>query len=641
MSKIVFGSCENMSELEDNSIHLVVTSPPYFNAPFDYPNLFKTYDEFLKLIRNVAIELRRVLDEGRIACFVCDDTLIEGKKYPVVADIMKIFIEEKFKYRDKIVWVKPEGYIRISRRSGVLIQHPYPMYYYPDNLQESILIFQNGDFNYSKMPKEKKEESKIDLEEWSKGKWYLSVWKITNVLPINNRLEKGIAAFPEEIPHRLIKLFSYKGETVLDPFMGSGTTLKVAQELGRKCVGYEIDIELLEVVKEKLGITKQIKLFRPKFEIMIRDDIKHLRTELQRRVKGEILMDISAKITGIKYTPFLCRKLNTFDLKDFDEALSKEATFILKIGDEHRIAVSWWVSAKRTRSYPYARVYDSLGFSARKVTIIPIVKDEGADGDRDFLQWDTVSLMSLLGVYVIIGYYKDASLNPNYPNKITNQRYDTQHILNEIKKLLSYQSDALHWNLSQLEKAGELGEKALESYIQISKKLGVRMHSIDSARKRIKKLLEGKETFLSLSRDLAKKAQERESVTKQPKEKLEGAKATITIRNYLGGKYFFTVDEVEKHEKDLFLIEGKHTKSKNLPSLADIKDGLLRMILLTNLEDVKIGKKQFNPIPVLKLTTGSEFRTASLPQQHKKILDKLKEESRVNGFRVLLNTQYL
>jgi DNA modification methylase len=231
VNKIIFGSCENMSELDSNSVHFVVTSPPYFNAPFDYPDLFKDYNQYLKLIRNVAIEIRRVLDKGRIACFVCDDILIKGRKYPVVAGIMKIFTEEKFKYRDKIVWLKPEGYIRISRRSGVLIQHPYPMYYYPDNLQETILIFQNGDFDYSKIPKEKKEESKIDLKEWSEGKWYLNVWNITNVLPINNRLEKGIAAFPEEIPYRLIKLFSYKGETILDPFMGSGTTLKVAHVL--------------------------------------------------------------------------------------------------------------------------------------------------------------------------------------------------------------------------------------------------------------------------------------------------------------------------------------------------------------------------------------------------------------------------
>lgn len=282
---IIFGDAKNMKELDDNSVHLVVTSPPYFNAPFDYPDMFKSYNEFLTLIRNVAKELKRVLDKGRIAALVVDDTLIRGKKYPVVADITKIFIEEGFRYRERIVWVKPEGYIRISRRSGVLLQHPYPMYYYPDNLQESILMFQNGEFDYKSIPKEVKEESKIDIEECQKEKWYLNVWQITNVLPINNRLEKGIAAFPEEIPYRLIKLFSYKGETVLDPFMGSGTTLKVALELGRKAIGYEIDLELLDVVKKKLKIGQLLLTSdSPEFEIIIRDDAKHLRTQLQEMV---------------------------------------------------------------------------------------------------------------------------------------------------------------------------------------------------------------------------------------------------------------------------------------------------------------------------------------------------------------------
>ncbi len=282
---IIFGSSQNMKELENNSVHLVVTSPPYFNAPFDYPDLFKSYNEFLTLMKNVAKELKRVLNQGRIAAFVVDDTLIKKEKYPVVADIIKIFTEEGFKYRERIIWIKPEGYIRISRRSGVLIQHPYPMYYYPDNLQESILIFQNGEFDYKNIPKEIKEESRIDIEEYQKEKWYLNVWQITNVLPNKNRLENGIAAFPREIPYRLIKLFSYKGETVLDPFMGSGTTLEVAIELGRKAIGYEIDLELLDVIKKKIKIEQPILIGNnPEFEIIIRDDSKNLRTQLQEKV---------------------------------------------------------------------------------------------------------------------------------------------------------------------------------------------------------------------------------------------------------------------------------------------------------------------------------------------------------------------
>jgi DNA-dependent RNA polymerase auxiliary subunit epsilon len=350
---------------------------------------------------------------------------------------------------------------------------------------------------------------------------------------------------------------------------------------------------------------------------------------------------ISARITGVKYTPFLCRKLNTFEYQSLKTALSSEATFILKVNEDNKIAVSWWVSAKRTRSYPFTRVYDSLSFIGKKVTVIPIVKDEGFEGDRDFLQWDTVSLMSLLGVYVIIGYYVDAEKNSQYANKITNQRYDIQYIESQIQDLVSYQSDALHWNLSQLEKAGEIGEKSINAYHKISDKLKVKMHSLDSARERFKKLEQGKDAFLNLSRGLAEQAQKRESVTVQPKEMLDtGDKATLTITNYLGGEYFLTCDEAKIHDNIIHLIEGKHTVGRRFPSLNDVKDGLLKMILLTNIEDVKVGDKEFKSIPILKLTTTNSKQ--ELPNhEEREHFNLLKKASEKNGFKVLINGHFL
>jgi len=286
--KLIFGDSENMKELENESIHLVVTSPPYFNAPFDYPDLFESYDAYLDKMRKVAKELKRVVAKGRCVCIVCDDTLVNGKKFPVVADLTKIYIEEGFDYRDKIIWIKPEGYIRISRRSGVLLQHPYPMYFYPDNIQETILIFQNGKFDYKSIPDAIKEKSRIDIPDYQQSKWYLTTWHITNVLPLKNRLENGVAAFPDEIPDRLIRLFSFVGETVLDPFMGSGTTNRVAAKLKRNSVGYEIDLELCEVVREKMGLN-QSSLFEKDFEveIVVREDAKQLRTQLQNKINNK------------------------------------------------------------------------------------------------------------------------------------------------------------------------------------------------------------------------------------------------------------------------------------------------------------------------------------------------------------------
>lgn len=350
---------------------------------------------------------------------------------------------------------------------------------------------------------------------------------------------------------------------------------------------------------------------------------------------------ITADITGVKYQPLICRKLNTFSIEDLEKALSKEASFILKIDKEKQVAVSWWVSSKRTRSYPYARVYDCLSFAGKKITIIPIVKDEGMEGDRDFLQWDTVSLMSLLGIYVIISYYKKAERSSRYKNKITNQRFDVEQIKSEVKKLLSYQSDPLHWNLEQINKVSKLGQKAMDAYDEISKILGVRMHSKDFAKKKIADLMKDKETFMKSSRRLAEMAQKREVSVTHSAEKLTGSKATITIKNYLGGYYYFTADEAKINKNQVELVEGKNTKENKLPALEDIKDGLLKMILFSNLENVKVNGEPYNPIPVLKLTTGKELSMKNLNNSQSNVLELLKKEAINNGFKILLNDKFI
>lgn len=270
--KVIIGDSQKMVELRDGSIHLMITSPPYFNAPFDYEGFYKSYDEFLEVLTSCASETFRVLAEGRIACVNIDDMLVNGEKFPIVSDATQIFIKAGFRYRERIIWKKPEGYVRISRRSGVLLQHPYPMYYYPDNILESIIIFQKGKFDYKKLSKEIKEASKIDLVETQQNKWFLSLWEMTNVLP-TNRLGKAIAAFPDELPKRLIKLFSFVGETVLDPFLGSGTTMKVARQLDRNSVGYEVNELLLPIIKEKVRMLQGRMQEEPdEFDVIIRKD---------------------------------------------------------------------------------------------------------------------------------------------------------------------------------------------------------------------------------------------------------------------------------------------------------------------------------------------------------------------------------
>ena len=291
--KVIFGDSRDMRELPEDSVHLVVTSPPYYNAPFDFPGLFSSYSEYLEMLRQVGREIYRVLQTGRFACFVTQDVRIDGKLYPIVSDLIHVMVEDVgFEYQDKIIWRKPEGYIRISRRSGVIIQHPYPMYYYPDNIYEEIVVFRKpGVFDRVRIPREVVEKSRVDVGRFQREKWYLSVWDITNVLP-SEKWSKYTAVFPEELVERLITLYSYWGENVLDPFLGTGTTCVVARRLERNCIGYEIDLELRNVIEERVGRVRMLTSFiegeEDRVEYLVRDDAKKLRTKLREEIDRKL-----------------------------------------------------------------------------------------------------------------------------------------------------------------------------------------------------------------------------------------------------------------------------------------------------------------------------------------------------------------
>lgn len=295
--RLIIGDCQSMTEIPSDSIQLVVTSPPYYNAPHDYDGMFSSYEKYLSFLENVAKELWRVTKEGRIVALVIDDMLVDGVRYPIVADTVRIFQEIGFRNRDRIVWEKPDGYAVRSRRSGNLRKFKSPMYYYSDNLVEEIRIFQKGEFDYKSIPDHIREASKLDWKEVESGKWYWNVWKITNVLP-NAKLEKGIAAFPDEIPYRLIKLCSFVGETVLDCFAGSGTSMKIARQLGRNSVGFEIRPELEPVIREKVGFARRtVGNGSDTFDVVLRADIP-----IRRAVSVVRPVTVTSQSLGISFS---------------------------------------------------------------------------------------------------------------------------------------------------------------------------------------------------------------------------------------------------------------------------------------------------------------------------------------------------
>jgi hypothetical protein len=312
---------------------------------------------------------------------------------------------------------------------------------------------------------------------------------------------------------------------------------------------------------------------------------------------------ITATVEGIQYQTFLQNSLNCFGIEIFD-INTVPGSCVVRIGT-NEFGLSKWISPKRTRSYPYARVYDTIAKNKR-VTVIPIVKDEGLNGDRDFIQWDTISLMSLLEVYVIFGYYNQAIKNPKRANKITKQKFDNHLVVEKLRELSNYQSSALHWNLKELrETLPGLVDRQVEAYTRIQKRTGVQLKSASAYEVFKKELEKDISVFMESSRRKAEQAQAREVLTSHAREYLETiTKASITISNYIGGKYFFTVDEVAIQNDRISLIESKHTNGMLIPSVGDIKDGLLKMILYSNLSNVVKDKERFSCQPILKLTSS-------------------------------------
>ena len=346
-------------------------------------------------------------------------------------------------------------------------------------------------------------------------------------------------------------------------------------------------------------------------------------------------MHITAKITGIEYEIKLTNKLKTFDFFDFD-INELPASCIIK-DDNFSFGLSKWVSPKRTRSYPYERVYNTLG-SSKRITVIPIIKDEGKNGDRDFIQWDTISLMSLLDVFVIFNYYSKAEKHPRRNNKITNQKFNNELVMKKIKEIKNFHSSALHWNLNEIDITfSELIQKAKSTYHKIGKQLDVEFHSEQGIDKFANQFIDGVKNFMNISRQKAKDAQNREMLTIQPKESLTTlSKATITIENYLGGKYYFTTDEIKTEKNMVFLIEDKHSRNELLPSKGDIKDGLLKMILYTNLKNVFIQGKKYKPVPVIRLTSTKLNGSISSSQSSNKIKDFISNNKFSNNQKELI-----
>ncbi len=285
-------SCERMEEIPDDAIDLVVTSPPYWNA-IDYEQhvedptaWYRTrrgspYEEYLAWLERCFREVRRVLKPGGFCAVVIGTVLLNGQHYPVRHHFVhQMTTSLDFLFHDEIIWHKVTGGVK---RAGVTIQKPYPGYYYPNIMTESILIFRKPGppIHQGRTPEEKKAAS-YEIDDLFKREIANNVWHIAPVPP--NVLPHP-CPFPEEIPYRLIRMFSYPGDTVLDPFVGIGTTAKVARALGRHYVGDDVHQKYIEIARkriyEPLHLRQQLVAVFEKVPVQDRDYL-YGRTPLQQ-----------------------------------------------------------------------------------------------------------------------------------------------------------------------------------------------------------------------------------------------------------------------------------------------------------------------------------------------------------------------
>ncbi len=252
--KVVIGDSRQLNKIKDKSVQLIITSPPYWQLK-DYGTLDQigfndSYEEYINNLNLVWKECYRILSDGCRMCINIGDQFARSVYYgrykviPIRTEIIRFCEALGMDYMGAIIWQKTTT-MNTTGGGAVMGSYPYPRNGILKIDYEFILIFKK----LGKAPKptlEQKKQSELTKEEWNE--YFSSHWNFGGV-----RQQDHIAMFPEELPKRLIKMFSFAGETVFDPFLGSGTTSLAAKNLQRNSIGYEINKEFAPIIKEKLG----------------------------------------------------------------------------------------------------------------------------------------------------------------------------------------------------------------------------------------------------------------------------------------------------------------------------------------------------------------------------------------------------
>ena len=261
--KVVLGDSRSMTAVEDNSIHLVVTSPPYWQLK-DYEaenqiGFHQEYDEYIAELDRVWGECERVLHPGCRLAVNIGDQFLRTSTYgryrlaAIHADIIRGCVDLGLDFMGSIIWQKVTT-MNTSGGGVVMGSFPYPRNGIVKVDYEHILLFKKLGEAPRPDPAQK-ELSRLSTQDWNR--YFHGHWSFPGA-----RQKDHIAVFPSELPRRLIRMFTFTGETVLDPFLGSGTTMSAARELGRSCTGYEINPGFLGTIRRRTGFGDQREFFR-------------------------------------------------------------------------------------------------------------------------------------------------------------------------------------------------------------------------------------------------------------------------------------------------------------------------------------------------------------------------------------------
>jgi len=351
-----------MVELNDKSIHLVITSPPYWQLK-DYGTdeqigFNDSYESYINNLNLVWKECYRVLDDGCRLCVNIGDQFARSVYYgrykviPIRTEIIKFCESIGFDYMGAIIWQKKTT-TNTTGGASIMGSFPYPRNGILSIDYEFILLFKK--LGKPKRPDKKiKELSRMTKEEWKE--YFSGHWNFGGA-----KQDGHIAMFPEELPKRLIKMFSFVGDTILDPFLGSGTTSLAARNLDRSSVGYEINHEFIPYIKKKLQI-KQQSLFGATYDFSEQNPIN---------------IDFQEEIQKL---PYIFKDFHAFD-KKIDP---KKLQFGSKI-DKNNHSREEYYSVKEIISPELIRLNNGL-----TIHLIGVKQNPSINGDAiDFLKRKT------------------------------------------------------------------------------------------------------------------------------------------------------------------------------------------------------------------------------------------------------------